>query len=144
MSLMDIITGMGMYLCTLVFFFFEVAVGSLQYHIGVAKPTIETLEEFIETLRFPLTVYKYYPHQNLNDLQKSSKLVGIINRLIGLFFTSIPLVILVSELMNSAKNQNISVVVLYIFWIILYFVTLFYALRFGQKLKQLVLVQKQS
>ena len=136
MSFMDVIVGIGMYLCSLAFFL-VVASGSLQYHIAITKATTENIESFLKTLHFPLTVYRYYPYQKLDDFQKSSRVAGTINRLIGFLFTTVPLLIIVSKLNGALKAQNnTTLIILYIFWIILYCVTLFYALRFGQKLKQ--------
>lgn len=135
MSLIDIITTVGMYLCSLAFFF-VVASGSLQYHIAVTKATTENIEAFFRTLRFPLIIYKYYPYQKLSDFQKSSRFAGTINRLVGILFTTVTLVIIVSKLKDALTIQNNSLITIYVFWIILYFVTLFYALRFGQKLKR--------
>jgi hypothetical protein len=138
MSLMDFITGMGIYGVSLLFFFVSVAPASLQYHIALTKSDTETIEKFIASLSFPLTIFRYYPYENLNDYQKVSTLTATIGRLIGLFFTAIALVLLCYQLGHAAERENTSLVLLYVFWIAVYFVTLFYSLRFGQKLKQLI------
>jgi hypothetical protein len=136
MSLMDFITGMGIYLTAFIFFFFSVMPASLQYHVAITNPGIETIEKFLTSLPFPLIIFRYYPYENLNDYQKASKWAATIARLMGLFFTAIALVILCYQLSHAVERENTSLVLLYIFWIALYFVTLFYSLRFGQKLKR--------
>jgi hypothetical protein len=135
MSFIDLITAVGMYLCSLAFLF-VVASGSLEYHIAITKPTTENLDAFFNTLKFPLTIYKYYPYQTLSDYQKSSKIAGMINRIVGFLFTTVPLLVIITKLRDALAVQNNSLITLFVLWIILYFISLFYALQFGRKLKR--------
>lgn len=113
--------------------FIFAAWGSLEYHVGVFRPSEDHLRRFFSDLHFPVNlVFSEVPFLGL--LTRTNMQQSVFKRLVGL---TVPVLITFATLYRMIRYVNVPTLIgFYFVWLSLYFAQIVLCWRFGRRLRK--------